>query len=91
MKFVAYIVRRTIASAFAVLGALCLIFFVSHVLPGNPVLSRATGSSLATIHQIEQQLGLNRPLGVQFADYFSGLAHGNLGESYSTGRPVALI
>src|ERR1700730_12961915 len=88
MKFALYLAKRTVASVLAVLGALCLIFFVSHVLPGNPVLSRATGASFGTIQQVEQQLGLNRPLGAQFVDYFSGLFHGNLGDSYTTGRSV---
>jgi ABC-type dipeptide/oligopeptide/nickel transport system permease component len=88
MKFAMYLAKRTVASVFAVLGALCLIFLISHVLPGNPVLSRATAASAGTIRQVEQQLGLNRPLGTQFVDYFSGLAHGNLGDSYVTGRSV---
>jgi peptide/nickel transport system permease protein len=89
MKFAGYLTRRTIASIVAVLGALCLVFFISHVLPGNPVVSRATSASTQTILQIEDQLGLHRPLGTQFVDYFSGLAHGDLGDSYVTGRSVA--
>jgi ABC-type dipeptide/oligopeptide/nickel transport system permease component len=89
MKFTAYLSRRTLASLVAVFGALCLVFFISHILPGNPVVSRATSASTQTIQQIEDQLGLNRPLGSQFVDYFSGLAHGDLGDSYVTGRSVA--
>jgi len=88
MKFTSYLVKRTLASFLAVLGALCLVFFVSHVLPGNPVLSRATAASTATIQQVEQQLGLNAPLGTQFLHYFGGLLHGNLGQSYVTGTAV---
>jgi peptide/nickel transport system permease protein len=88
VKFAVYLAKRTVASVLAVLGALCLIFFISHVLPGNPVLSRATGASFGSIQQVEQQLGLNRPIGAQFIDYFSGLVHGNLGDSYTTGRSV---
>jgi ABC-type dipeptide/oligopeptide/nickel transport system permease component len=89
MKFAAYVGRRTVASAFAVIGALCLVFFISHVLPGNPVLARTTGATAATIRNVEEQLGLHRPLGTQFADYFRGLVHGDLGQSYVTGRSVA--
>jgi peptide/nickel transport system permease protein len=88
VKFGLYLAKRTSASALAVLGALCLIFVISHVLPGNPVLSRATNASSETISQIQEQLGLNRPLGTQFVDYFSGLARGDLGDSYVTGRSV---
>jgi peptide/nickel transport system permease protein len=89
VKFAAYLTRRTAASVVAVFGALVLVFFISHVLPGNPVVSRATSASTQTIQQIEDQLGLHRPLGTQFVDYFSGLAHGDLGDSYVTGRSVA--
>jgi len=88
VRFAAYLGKRTLASVLAVLGALCLIFFVAHVLPGNPVLSRATNTSTDTIHQIEDQLGLHKPLGTQFREYFTGLAHGDLGDSYVTGRSV---
>ena len=89
MTFTAYLAKRTAASLLAVLGALCLVFFVSHVLPGNPVLSRATAASTQTIQQVQEQLGLNDPIGTQFVHYFSGLPHGDLGESYVSGRSVA--
>lgn len=89
MKFATYLVKRTTASALAVVGALCLVFVVSHVLPGNPVLSRATSASAETIKQIEDQLGLNASLQTQFVHYFSGLLHGDLGDSYISGRSVA--
>jgi ABC-type dipeptide/oligopeptide/nickel transport system permease component len=89
MRLTLYLARRTFASVIAVLGVLCLVFFVAHVLPGNPVLARATNANQATIRRVEQQLGLTRPLGAQFVSYLRGLAHGNLGTSYLTGRPVA--
>jgi peptide/nickel transport system permease protein len=89
MKFASYLAQRTAASVLAVVGALCLVFVISHVLPGNPVLSRATAAPTETIRQVEEQLGLNAPLSTQFGHYFSGLVHGNLGVSYVSGRPVA--
>ena len=88
MRFTLYLARRTIASLVAVAGVLCLVFFVAHVLPGNPVLARATLATKATIGRVEQQLGLTRPLATQFASYTRGVFHGDLGSSYVTGRPV---
>ena len=70
-------------------GAVCLIFFLTHVLPGNPLLARVTLAGPATVSRIEEQLGLNRPLGAQFSDYIDGLRHGDLGESAVSGRPVS--
>jgi peptide/nickel transport system permease protein len=88
VKFAGYLLKRTVASVVAVVGALCLVFFVCHVLPGNPVLSRATAASAQTIQQVQEQLGLNKPIGTQFAHYFGGLVHGDLGNSYVSGRAV---
>jgi peptide/nickel transport system permease protein len=89
MTFALYLARRTASSVVAVLGVLCLVFFVAHVLPGNPVLARATLASKSTILHVEQQLGLTRPLGTQFVDYMRGVFSGNLGTSYVTGDSVA--
>jgi peptide/nickel transport system permease protein len=89
MRLALHLTRRTVASVIAVVGVVCLVFFVAHILPGNPVLARATQANQATIRRVEQQLGLTRPLATQFVDYMRGLIHGNLGTSYVTGRPVA--
>jgi peptide/nickel transport system permease protein len=84
-----YVLRRTAASLLALAGVLGLVFFICHVLPGNPIIARATQATKGTIDRIEHQLGLNRPLVSQFASYVSGLAHGDLGTSANTGNPVS--
>ncbi len=88
MKFALYLSRRTALSLVAVVGAVCLIFFITHVLPGNPVVARVTLAGPDTISRIEAQLGLDRPLGTQFVDYVKGLVHGDLGQSGVSGRSV---
>lgn len=89
MRLGAYLLRRTALSLVAVAGAVSLIFVITHALPGNPILARVTLASPDILNQINRQLGLDRPLSDQFARYLVGLAHGDLGQSWVTGRSVA--
>ncbi len=88
MKFALYLGRRSALSLLAVAGAVCLIFFITHVLPGNPLLARVTLAGPDAVHKIEQQLGLDRPLSTQFVEYVKRLGHGDLGTSDISGRSV---
>lgn len=74
------------------LGVTLVTFFMVRLLPGGPVQTlvgmRASPSAVAAVNR---QLGLTRPLPVQYADYLWGLLHGDLGVSILTGTPVTLI
>jgi len=77
------LIRRLIYGLIAVLGVAVLSFLAEFVVPGDParaIAPRAT--SAAVLENIRIQLHLNRPLIVQFGDYFTALFHGNLGTSY---------
>jgi ABC-type dipeptide/oligopeptide/nickel transport system permease component len=77
------LIRRLIYGLIAVLGVAVLSFLAEFVVPGDParaIAPRAT--SAAVLENIRVQLHLNRPLIVQFGDYFAALFHGNLGTSY---------
>jgi len=61
---------------------LSIVFIVMRVLPGNPVLLRfEKNANPALIAGFTHQLGLDRPLYVQYFDYLWGLLHGNFGTS----------
>jgi peptide/nickel transport system permease protein len=65
-------------------------FLLTRVLPGDPAAYFAGPAATAdSIAEIRKTLGLDRPLPEQFAHYINDLAHGNFGNSLSTGRPVA--
>ena len=71
------------------LGVTLLVFFIMHLAPGN-VAGMILGEN-ATPEQIaalEHEMGLDRPLLVQYFDYLVGLLHGDLGTSYTTGSSV---
>lgn len=65
-------------------------FLMARVVPGDPAqVIAGPHASKATIAAIRHQLGTDRPILVQYADYMNGLFHGDLGISISTQRPVA--
>jgi peptide/nickel transport system permease protein len=66
-----------------------IIFFACHVLPGDP--GRAVLGPLAAqsaVVSLDHQLGVDRPLVVQYTSWVSGLLHGNMGMSSQFRAPV---
>jgi len=62
---------------------------LTRALPGDPAAYFAgPAAGKEAIEQIRVKLGLDKPLIVQFGRYVSDLAHGDLGNSLSTGQPV---
>jgi peptide/nickel transport system permease protein len=85
----AYIVRRVLLLVPVLLVVGVVVFALVHLTPGDPA-AVILGQS-ATPEQIEQlreQLGLNEPLPVQFADWFGGVLRLDFGESIFLGMPV---
>ncbi|MGH7610464.1 MAG: ABC transporter permease [Candidatus Dormibacteria bacterium] len=87
-----FIVRRLLQAVIVVIGITLVTFLLLHLLPGNPVRAilgpRATNEQ---VHQLTVQLGLNRPLAVQYLVWLNNLIHGNLGYSYKLDQPVTAL
>ena len=67
-----------------------VVFGLLHLSPGDP--AAIIAGDQATTQEIEKvrtQLGLDRPLAVQFASWLGDLARGDLGRSIYDGQPVA--
>lgn len=65
------------------------VFTLQHLLPGDPVLALAGEErDPATLQALRVQLGLDKPLPVQFAYWLNAVLHGDLGQSYKTSQPV---
>ncbi|MFB8388320.1 ABC transporter permease [Microbacterium sp. NPDC055910] len=79
-------------SALLIVGlfvASVLIFLTLRVLPGDVAqLIAGVGSSPAQVDAIRAQLGLDRPLTAQYADWIGGIFRGDLGTSLLTGSGV---
>ena len=65
-------------------------FLIIHLVPGDPVRAALGINALQSVVDTRrQQLGLNDPLWLQYAHYVQHLFHGQMGDSISTGLPVA--
>jgi peptide/nickel transport system permease protein len=90
MNLATYILRRLGLMIFVLFGVLVITFFVSHVVPADPVLA-ALGSQAPAylIEKVRHEWGLDLPLQEQFINYVWNVLHGDLGISIRTNRPVA--
>jgi ABC-type dipeptide/oligopeptide/nickel transport system permease component len=86
-----FIVGRVLIAIPVLLGVSIITFLIIHLIPGNPAQAMLFGSNPtpAQVHNLEVRLGLNEPLYVQYLKYLGGLAHGDLGTSFVTGRSVS--
>lgn len=85
----AYIVRRLFSMIPTFLLAAVLVFFFMHLIPGDP--ASVMLGDMATVDQVEmlrEEMGLNKPLYVQFAKWFVGVLKGDLGKSIFFEKPV---
>lgn len=89
-RFIMRGVTRTLLTlALTLLGLLLAAFLIQRASPIDPVL-RVVGdhASPETYRAAYVQMGMDRPVVVQFGRYLGRMAHGDLGLSTSTGRPV---
>jgi peptide/nickel transport system permease protein len=85
-----YLARRALRALTTLLGTTLVLFLLVRVLPADPAVSIAgPKAEPETLAAIRADLGLDRPLPVQYGRYLWRLAHGDLGISYVTGRRVA--
>jgi glutathione transport system permease protein len=68
-----------------------LVFFFVHLLPGDPArLAAGQDATPETVQLVREDLGLDKPLQVQFIRWAGGIAHGDLGRSLRSKRPVSV-
>jgi peptide/nickel transport system permease protein len=84
------VVRRLLFSAPVLLGISLLVFVLVQISPGDPVIARL-GSDYdpRLAEQMRRELGLDRPIPVQYADWLWRTIRGDLGRSLYLGQPVA--
>ncbi len=86
---VRYILRRLLLAAITLVGVVIAVFIMTHILPSNPAALRAGPlASEELIAQYEREMGLDRPLYIQFINYAGSLLRGDLGKSWRTDQPV---
>ncbi len=84
------IVKRIIQLIPVLLITMSITFVITRVLPGNPAVSiLGPQASAEDIAKMEEEMGLNDPLPVQYVHYITKVLQGDLGTSYRYNRPVA--
>jgi peptide/nickel transport system permease protein len=83
------IIRRLLMMLIVLLGISVLTFVLSRVVPADPArLVAGPRASAEGVEQVRRGLGLDRPLPEQYLRYMSGLARLDLGQSFTSRRPV---
>ncbi|HUP37873.1 MAG TPA: ABC transporter permease [Candidatus Limnocylindria bacterium] len=85
-----YAVRRLLVAVPMLFGAMSIVFFAMRILPGDPCVAmmgdQATTEALA---DCTKNLGLHRPLAVQYVDYIWRSVQFDFGNSLRQGYPVS--
>ena len=84
-----YVIKRLLMLIPVILGVSFLVFFIMSMSPGDPARTILGESApQESVDALREELGLNDPVIVQYVNYMKDLLHGDLGESYKSGRPV---
>lgn len=87
---ISYVIRKLLLIFPIVLLVLSVVFIGVRLVPGNPAVAilgdRATAETVAAL---EEQMGLNDPLWLQYFNYIKGALIGDLGESIISSRSVS--
>ena len=89
----AFLLRRVGQSIILLLLVSIIGFAALNLAPGGPLSQYALtpGMTQEAMQRIATQMGLNRPLPVQYFDWLSHLLRGDWGRSYRDGQPVLSI
>jgi len=83
------IVKRMFSLIPVILGVIFVTFIIIHAIPGNPAeIILGIDATEENIAKLEEKMGLNKSLFVQYVIYVNQLLHGDLGYSYRTDRRV---
>ena len=86
---IALLTQRFLGLIVTLIAVSLLIFAVMAILPGDPAsIMLGTSASPETLAALRHEMGLDRPLVVQYGTYLLQLATGNLGISYRFSRPA---
>lgn len=86
-----YFTRRLLFVIPVVIGVLTLVFFMRALVPGDPIEIMFLGQPPPdpdTVAAIRRELGLDKPLPMQYLQYMVGVVQGDLGTSVRTRRAV---
>jgi peptide/nickel transport system permease protein len=88
-----FLVQRSLQNVLLLWLVSMIGFGILYLAPGGPLAMFALvpGMSQAELQKIAEQMGLNRPIPVQYWEWFTRLLTGDWGHSYRDGQPVLSV
>ena len=87
-----YVLRRIAQSAVTLLGVSVLVFVILRVLPGDPArMLLPDGAPESAVRELNRQLGLEKPLLVQYGLFLQSVVHGDFGQSFQYRAPALSV
>ena len=91
-----YIVRRLLTAILVIVLVSMAVFFVMHLLPGDPLMIYAGEMDIGAmteqmLQELRHEFGLDKPLPLQYLSWMSGIFHGDFGTSVIYREKVAKL
>jgi peptide/nickel transport system permease protein len=86
-----YLATRVVGAVIMAVAATLVVFLVAHIVPADPILAQLGDKASANpelVARFRARWSLDRPMWEQYAVFLHRLAHGDLGESIASRRPV---
>lgn len=88
MELTKTVAKRLLQLVIVLLFVTMFTFLLIRLLPGDPTTTIIPFGTNAQRAALRNDLGLNKPIYEQYADYLTNLLQGDLGKQYNSGRPV---
>ena len=87
-----YLRRRLVHSVLTLLGVSVLVFVILRVMPGDPAkMLLPEGAPQSAVEELDRQLGLHRPLPVQYLIFVRDVFQGDFGQSFQYKAPALQV
>lgn len=84
-----YIIKNFFQSILIIIGVITVTFSLLYIVPGDPArMLLGQRADVESVEAVREELGLNKPLYIQYIDFLGKAVQGDLGRSYSTNREV---
>lgn len=88
-----YVAKRLAAIVVLAFGISVIVFLIIRLIPGDPaiVLLGTNAGDPALVARLHHQLGLDKPIPVQYVHWIAGVVRGDFGYSYGQDQPVSRL
>lgn len=84
-----YIIKNLFYSILIIIGVLTVTFCLLYIIPGDPArMMLGQRADVSSVEAVREELGLNKPVYVQYVRFMGNAFQGDLGRSYSSNRQV---